>query len=139
MSTNENYIFKSGKQNYIFKSGKLRGEVVYYPGGKFCTVWYPFTLSETGKLIDEDCGVCFDFDFADLPELVAMLAKMEYEYENHNIYAPQKDGTKKIGIVRKLYDKLAYVSVSVVPFRWNFNFDSKLMRELFVGPIKINW
>jgi len=52
------------------KSGKLRGDKVKFKDGIGCCVWYPF-----GD--DEDCGVCFDFDFADIDDFIVLLEKLK--------------------------------------------------------------
>ena len=44
-------------------SDKLRVEKVEYPDGIGCSIWYPFED-------DPDAGVCFDFPFKDIDEII---------------------------------------------------------------------
>jgi hypothetical protein len=59
----------------MFKNGRLRGEKVKYPDGIGCCVWYPFP-NEDGE-DDEDAGLCFDFGYDDIDDLIALLQEMK--------------------------------------------------------------
>jgi hypothetical protein len=57
----------------IIRYGKVRGEKVLYPDGVGCTIWYPFEQEGEG----EDAGICFDFAFEDIDDLIGLLQKIK--------------------------------------------------------------
>lgn len=54
----------------MLKSGKLRADKVKYADGIGCCVWYPCED-------DENTGLCFDFDFDDLDDFMALLEQIK--------------------------------------------------------------
>ena len=50
--------------------GKLRGQKCEYKDGVGCCIWYPL-----GN--DEDVGVCFDFNYEDIDDLIALLKELK--------------------------------------------------------------
>jgi hypothetical protein len=50
----------------MHKQGKFRGEKVAYPDGVGCCIWIP--IDE-----EEDTGICFDFDAADIDDMIYLL------------------------------------------------------------------
>jgi len=57
----------------MLKSGHLRGDVIQYPDGIGCCIWYPFPVEEA----DEEIGICFDFPMDDLDDLITLLQEMK--------------------------------------------------------------
>lgn len=52
----------------ILRYGKFRGDKVLYPDGIGCCIWIPADDK------DDSWGICFDFAFEDIDELIGMLA-----------------------------------------------------------------
>lgn len=57
----------------IYRSGKLRGEIVKYPDGVGCSVWYP--LDDTEEF--EDTGICFNFSAVDIDDMILLLQELK--------------------------------------------------------------
>ena len=57
----------------MLKSGNLRGEKVKYEDGIGCCIWYPF--QPEGE--DEEMGMCFDFDYNDIDDLMKLLQDLK--------------------------------------------------------------
>ena len=72
----------------MINSGRLRGEKVEYPDGIGTCVWYP--LSDG----DEEAGLCFDFDYEDVDDFIALLEQLKTEparkYEEPPLAEPQE-------------------------------------------------
>lgn len=71
-----------------YKRGKLRGDKVEYEDGIGCCIWYPLFPTEEEKaaaaynegidgLDDEDTGICFDFSFDDIDDMIALLQDLK--------------------------------------------------------------
>jgi hypothetical protein len=54
----------------MIKSGKYRGEKILYPDGIGCCIWTP--LDE-----DDDSGLCMDFSYEDIDEIILLLQDMK--------------------------------------------------------------
>jgi len=59
----------------LISSGKLRGDKVLYPEGVWGCVWYPL-FDEDGK-DDTSPGLCFNFAFEDIDDLINILQQMK--------------------------------------------------------------
>lgn len=69
------------------KRGRLRGDKVQYPDGIGCCIWYPFSeLVDDSD--DEDTGLCWDFEFDDIDDLISLL--QELKRAEPNIYEEQE-------------------------------------------------
>jgi len=53
----------------IHRQGEFRGDKVLYPDGLGCCIWVP--IDE-----DEDIGICFDFSYADIDDLILLLLEL---------------------------------------------------------------
>ena len=60
----------------MLKRGKLRGDVVRYPDGVGCCVWYPLVDPDDPN-DDEECGIAFDFSLSDVDDFIALLQEMK--------------------------------------------------------------
>ena len=54
-----------------YKQGNLRADKIEYHDGIGCCVWYPIDDKT------EDAGVCFDFDFSDIDNFIALLQQLK--------------------------------------------------------------
>jgi hypothetical protein len=54
----------------LLKSGSLRGDKILYKDGIGCSIWYPFEG-------DEYSGICFDFSYDDIDDLINLLNQMK--------------------------------------------------------------
>ncbi len=57
----------------IHKSGVFRGDKIRYPDGVGCTIWVPYEYEG----VEEDCGLCFDFAYKDIDDLIIVLNKIK--------------------------------------------------------------
>lgn len=60
----------------IHKQGKLRADKQAYPDGMGCCIWYPFPMSKKNDT-KEDAGVCFDFAYDDIDDMIKLLKKLK--------------------------------------------------------------
>ena len=71
------------------KRGNLYGDKIQYEDGISCCVWYP-APEEDDEL--EDFGLCFDFSYDDIDDLIALLEEMkEIEAEPPDLDEPYED------------------------------------------------
>ena len=54
----------------MIKTKKYRAEKILYPDGIGCSIWEPW-----GE--DEDVGLCYDFKFDDIDEIITLLHKIK--------------------------------------------------------------
>ena len=54
----------------MLSQGLYRADKIQYSGGVSCCVWRPFWPPRPG---DEHIGLCFDFPFGDLEDLITLL------------------------------------------------------------------
>ena len=60
--------------NYtVHRQGKFRGDKIQFPDGVGCCVWTP--LSDEPD--DDDCGLCYDFSFEDIDDLITLLQTLK--------------------------------------------------------------
>jgi hypothetical protein len=62
--------------DYI-KAGVFRGDKIQYPDGIGCCVWVPFPATDEFPEPDEGMGICFDFSFEDIDDLIELLGKLK--------------------------------------------------------------
>lgn len=59
----------------IYREGSLRADKVQYKDGIGCCIWYPIEEKEKSEM--EDCGICFDFAYEDIDDLIKLLKKLK--------------------------------------------------------------
>lgn len=64
-------VRKKGKY-HIYKQGNVRGTKIEYQGKVNCCIWYPFPGDR-----DDDCGMCWDFSFEDIDDLIFLLQHLK--------------------------------------------------------------
>lgn len=58
----------------IHSSGRMRGDKVEYSDGIGCCIWYPFPKTDDDD--DEGSGICFDFAFEDIDDMIKLLQEI---------------------------------------------------------------
>ncbi len=101
--------------NYaIYRQGSLRGDKIQYPDGISCCVWYPMCSYEGSAEDNEDTGICFDFAFSDLDDMIALLQQIKVA--EANIYipsddsAPMEDSPEQERYKKEEITRLGYIS-----------------------------
>ena len=74
---------KKKKRYKVYKSGTIRANKVKYSDGIGCCIWQPFT----NKKEDEGVGLCWDFSFSDIDDILKVLTQVKKAqpdiYEDH--------------------------------------------------------
>jgi hypothetical protein len=60
----------------MIKKGKLRAEKIEYHDGTGCCIWYPLGAEE-GEDYDEETGICFDFSYEDIDDMIQLLQSLK--------------------------------------------------------------
>ena len=59
------------------ESGVFRGEKIEYHDGIGCCIWIPFSILLDDENESDDAGLCWDFGFEDIDDLINLLEKLK--------------------------------------------------------------
>jgi hypothetical protein len=87
----------------MIRRGDLRADKTQYPDGTGCCIWRVFPGHDTGD--DEGMGVCWDFPWEELDDIVAMLGELR-DAPVDNVYEEPDEAEQQLTTIR---DRLSRV------------------------------